>query len=626
MRRYPGLSPFSENQKDLFFGRKDDIRELSKLIFIERKVLLYSKSGYGKTSLLNAGVIPELKFNPEFKKNNEFEFIKIRFRAYTKDGSPPVETFLQTVKEHDDFAANEEKKTILDEYAAPYMKAFWSVFKKNQLLGNSHKTYILVFDQFEELFSYPNEQIDEFKNQFSDIIHSNKLPRFFEKMEESIFENKSRLNKDNIELLYKAINIKAVFAMRSDRLSQLNYLADKISDIQKVFYELKPLSLQQARWAIEEPARKEGVFDSNKFSFTQPALEKILSFLTNNDTQNVESTQLQIVCQRIEEQDDEDGIINDYEVPDFKNIFTDFYNSAIAKLPEDKQDKARLLVEEELIRSKQRISLDRRVCERYLSPEAIQLLIESYLIRGERNSVNDISYELSHDSLIEPITDLAENRHQKEKEAEELRLKNEELRAAKERQRRQLRIIALSLVVAAVSIGAAIFGFVQKNIAEDEKHKAEKALKEVKKANYDKFINEAKQLSENAKFTEAIKSYNNAKPFTNDTNSINNQIADCKKSELNVMQFNDLIDNANLLLVQENFEKANELYSQAKKMIDNEKVNIKLKELKMAVDKKASNLRDDATHTREGNEKNNLQAKAAQMIQLAIKINQQIKK
>ena len=75
MKRYPGLSPFSTEQKDVFFGRESDITNLARLIFVERKVLLYSKSGYGKSSLLNAGVIPELE------NNKDFEFVKIRFHA-----------------------------------------------------------------------------------------------------------------------------------------------------------------------------------------------------------------------------------------------------------------------------------------------------------------------------------------------------------------------------------------------------------------------------------------------------------------------------------------------------------------------------------------------------------------
>ena len=59
--RYPGLKPFSAEEKHIFFGREQDIDQLSKLIRIESPIVLYGKSGLGKSSLLSAGVIPQLE-------------------------------------------------------------------------------------------------------------------------------------------------------------------------------------------------------------------------------------------------------------------------------------------------------------------------------------------------------------------------------------------------------------------------------------------------------------------------------------------------------------------------------------------------------------------------------------
>ncbi len=58
--RYPGTRPFTENDRNLFFGRTNDIEKLSKYIHHENLIVLYGKSGLGKTSLLNAGVVPVL--------------------------------------------------------------------------------------------------------------------------------------------------------------------------------------------------------------------------------------------------------------------------------------------------------------------------------------------------------------------------------------------------------------------------------------------------------------------------------------------------------------------------------------------------------------------------------------
>ncbi len=60
-RRYPGLKPFERNQQAVFHGRQEDVSRLSNLILRERLVVLFAKSGIGKTSLLQAGVAPELE-------------------------------------------------------------------------------------------------------------------------------------------------------------------------------------------------------------------------------------------------------------------------------------------------------------------------------------------------------------------------------------------------------------------------------------------------------------------------------------------------------------------------------------------------------------------------------------
>lgn len=57
-RRFPGINPFQTEEQDRFFGRDDDIRELHALIALEKVVVLFGKSGHGKSSLLNAGIVP----------------------------------------------------------------------------------------------------------------------------------------------------------------------------------------------------------------------------------------------------------------------------------------------------------------------------------------------------------------------------------------------------------------------------------------------------------------------------------------------------------------------------------------------------------------------------------------
>src|ERR1700733_9657881 len=73
--RYPGPRPFEENDINLFFGRDKDKKNLLTFINVEQMLVVFSKSGLGKSSLINAAVIPELR-----KKN--YEIILCRFNSY----------------------------------------------------------------------------------------------------------------------------------------------------------------------------------------------------------------------------------------------------------------------------------------------------------------------------------------------------------------------------------------------------------------------------------------------------------------------------------------------------------------------------------------------------------------
>src|SRR6185436_1390972 len=57
---YVGPRSFEKDQRAFFFGRDEEAEELVALITAHPVVLLYSQSGAGKTSLLNANLIPRL--------------------------------------------------------------------------------------------------------------------------------------------------------------------------------------------------------------------------------------------------------------------------------------------------------------------------------------------------------------------------------------------------------------------------------------------------------------------------------------------------------------------------------------------------------------------------------------
>ena len=58
---FVGVAPFAEADQHRFFGREREINELECLVVANPVMLLYAPSGAGKTSLVNAGLIPALK-------------------------------------------------------------------------------------------------------------------------------------------------------------------------------------------------------------------------------------------------------------------------------------------------------------------------------------------------------------------------------------------------------------------------------------------------------------------------------------------------------------------------------------------------------------------------------------
>lgn len=61
---YKGLQPYTEEDQDYFFGRARDVEILVANLLAAPLTILYGASGVGKTSVLQAGVIPRLRREP----------------------------------------------------------------------------------------------------------------------------------------------------------------------------------------------------------------------------------------------------------------------------------------------------------------------------------------------------------------------------------------------------------------------------------------------------------------------------------------------------------------------------------------------------------------------------------
>jgi len=471
--RYPGIRPFTADEKELFFGRDDDKEKLYRMMTLNKITLLYSKSGMGKSSLLNAGIIPlinqEQSYNP----------VLIRLGRYTPNQEiSAIQIATQKI-------TNETKQSTFLDRIIDNENSLWYNCKAKQIVNyQDERQILLIFDQFEELFSYPESQIIEFKKQLAELLFVQVPQRFRDVVSEMTDVFEDFLSEDEKKLLYKNNDIKVLFSIRNDKLSLLNQLTDQIPTILRTYYELQALTIEQAKQAIELPAFQNGDFISEKFRFLPQAIDNLINYLSESkndnyaNSRNIESFQLQLICQYAENIiiNEHKNLINieDLEEPD--KIFKRHYQKILKKIPEDKRRDVRVLIEDNLIIEGSRVALpDKVILSKYKINNDILLELEnSRLLRKEPNTTGGISYELSHDSLVAPILESRKARVDKEEDENQIFQKNKELRIATEKHRRQRKILILVGSIAVVAVFAFIYSIVLFFVAQNAKIKAEK--------------------------------------------------------------------------------------------------------------------------------------------------------
>ena len=159
----PGPNPFvgprSISFPEKIYGRSREIEELTDLLIANRVLLMYSPSGAGKTSLIDAGLRPRLRelgirMLPTIRVGLDIEADE---RA--AGGNRYLNSTMQSLDEGrtsvDGRAAPQESSTF-EEYLAQFAAELEA---SDRDAGDERSHNCLVFDQFEELFTLdPTDQ------------------------------------------------------------------------------------------------------------------------------------------------------------------------------------------------------------------------------------------------------------------------------------------------------------------------------------------------------------------------------------------------------------------------------------------------------------------------------------
>ncbi|NEU08063.1 hypothetical protein GZH53_07035 [Flavihumibacter sp. R14] len=432
--RYPGPLPFEYDDRELFFGRDQEIEYLTTVIINNKSTILHGKSGYGKTSLINAGIVPNLL------ENFHCEIIRIRF--YNRDKKNPVkprDTLINSIRQYSSGEPYLEKLINVPHISAwRYFKSMqYDITKRVPRTDQPEIGYILIFDQFEELFTYPKDDVKELGKELHELL-LHRIPEEYQDCLKEGFRHKEQADfyKDELTILDKDIPLKILFSMRADRFNYLTHLVNYVPNLLANTIKIKRLNSQQVHEAIIEPALVENGFISPRFNYEDKLVNRILNFLKSDgddaDEEKIEIFEMQIICQKLEEIVSEYAELNkvaeepflltedlvlknpaikDKQAP-FKEIIKNYYKESIESIKEPVERlSARYLIERKLIDpvTDNRISLDTAlVSQTGISVETQGHLINKRIVRQEINTVSGKSLELSHDTLVVPIRHAAQ--------------------------------------------------------------------------------------------------------------------------------------------------------------------------------------------------------------------------
>jgi hypothetical protein len=417
---YVGPRTFEEAEADRFFGREREARELVALVVNERLTLFYAQSGAGKSSLINARLIPQLR------DVESFAVLPVgRVSGVVPDGVDPTtidNIFVyhlilglsqklaeRAAQSADDTAAGppDLQHTSLARFlsgeSGPDPVTETDHTGANPPAAQSTEDlmpHVLIIDQFEELLTtYPDRWQERV--------------RFFEQL--------------NIAMT-RHPNLWVVLTLREDYVASLEPFSHLTPNRLRARFYMQRMGIEAAREAIERPAA----------NAERPFAEGVAGRLVDNlrmvrtAGQNeyhageyVEPVQLQVVCFQLW-QDLRDRPAPTIQLGDLERLagggrlaeyvdraLSDFYEKAITKVVETAEvgvtePVVRKWFSDELITEAGTRSIvfrnETTGKTEGLPNQAVDLLAAQFLLRTELRA-GGAWVELVHDRLVEPIRD-----------------------------------------------------------------------------------------------------------------------------------------------------------------------------------------------------------------------------
>lgn len=215
---YQGLKRYNVKDRDRFFGRDKLITKLLEAVNRSSLSLVLGASGSGKSSVIRAGLIPELKISLESEIFYDFIF--------TPNEDPFNSLYRCLLNEEKDYNFSKLEAEIILEAKADTLTKVISTLKKEE------ERWLIFVDQFEELFTICGD-LEKRKNFIEGLVQ--------------VANSSDR-------------SVKIILAMRSDFLEQFSFYRDLGAIVnQNNIHLVTEMYPDELRQAIEQPALKHGV-------------------------------------------------------------------------------------------------------------------------------------------------------------------------------------------------------------------------------------------------------------------------------------------------------------------------------------------------------------------------------
>jgi hypothetical protein len=371
---YRGIEEFRYVDAPIFFGRDFEARRLLRLITIHRGVLLYGDSGVGKSSLVNAKVMPlavDDGYAPE------------RVRVQPVRGA---EFVVERIAPTDD--ANRYLPSLFDDgkgmrRVSVAADAFLMRLQECCRVGQDSGTYpLIVFDQFEELVTL-TEQASRRDAAAAHAAHDATV---------NVLLN---ILRDD------TLRVKLLFVFREDYYAKLTRFFAQTPTLIDNYLRLEPLRSSQLDDIINGP------FRTTKFDHALPA--DVAELLKNDLAERGDLlilSEVQIACLRLWHAPDPKALLERQRI---SGLLETYFSEAITALPSKLQDPAVALLDELVTDSGTRnvVSADTLIDaleKKEVPPEITRQTLEAldktaHVIRRQRR--NDVEvYEIVSEFLV----------------------------------------------------------------------------------------------------------------------------------------------------------------------------------------------------------------------------------